>query len=166
MKTLYAAALGAALILPGVAMAQSSTPSPGATTEPPASSSGSMTSPGTGSDPSASPSTSGGTLSTPDTSASGSLSTSGQTAAAGMAGEGHEVIGKKLQNAQGDELGEISNVLINSQGQVAKLVLDAEGGEKVELDWQRVTMTQEGDIEATMQKEEVAELPKYEEKSN
>lgn len=164
MKTLYAAALGAALILPGVAMAQSTTTSPGATTEPPASSSGSMSSPGTASDPSASPSTSGSTMTSPDTSASGSLT--GQTAAAGMAGEGHEVIGKKLQNAQGEELGEISNVLVDSQGQVAKLVLDAEGGEKVELDWQRVTMTEQGDIEASMQKDEVAELPKYEEKAN
>ncbi|MFA7431359.1 MAG: PRC-barrel domain-containing protein [Rhodospirillaceae bacterium] len=155
MRTLYAAALGAALVIPGVAFAQSSTtePTPGASTSP------SMTSPSTSG---AAESPSSPSLSSPDTAASGSLS-SDQTAAMG-AGEGHEVIGKTLKSAQGEELGEISNVLVDSQGQVAGLVVDAqEGDKKVKLEWQQVTMNPQGEIEASMQASELAELPEYQE---
>lgn len=139
MRTLFAAALGSALLMSGGVLAQATSPdqpgsmSPGAT--------GSEASPQVGD---TAPGALGDTISDPQL---------------GMAGEARSVVGKQIQDLQGEQIGEITNVLIGQDGRVQALVVEHEDEQK-RLDWQRVTMTQDGEIETTA---EVAELPDYEE---
>ena len=102
---------------------------------------------------------------TPGTSTPGL--TSQQGGSGGMAtqaalGEDRAIIGQKIKNQDGDELGEITGVSVDRTGQVRKVLLQsAEDDKKVELDWNRVTFAENDEIRAQMSKNEVADLPEH-----
>jgi sporulation protein YlmC with PRC-barrel domain len=79
--------------------------------------------------------------------------------------EADRIIGKKLVSEQGEEIGEISNVLVTTDGQVEAVLIKqggalGMGGRQVALTWDQMQL--QGDqLTVALTPEEVEQLPEY-----
>jgi len=83
-------------------------------------------------------------------SGSGSDSSQAQSGASGQkmsAAQGMELVGQTIQGAEGEELGEVSNVIANQKGEVAAVIMDSGGilglgGSSWRVGWDRIQVEQ------------------------
>lgn len=78
-----------------------------------------------------------------------------------------DLIGQELENTDGDNVGEIESVIIDADGEVAALIVGVGGflgiGEReVAIDWNDITVMENGDkIHTMMTKEQLEGMPPY-----
>lgn len=103
---------------------------------------------------------------------SGQATTQGSTAMSEelkSAMQASNVIGKNVQNAQGENLGEIDDLLIDKDGSIRAAVVSVGGflgvGDRnVAIDWKEVSFSPQGDtITVNLTKEELQNAPEFRE---
>ncbi len=91
-----------------------------------------------------------------------------QTQQASQGGDIHEaskLVGKSVKNQQGEELGELSEILFDSQGEVKYIILSkgevlGVGGEKVPIPWQAANaQVQEDSLVVDIEKQKLDNAP-------
>lgn len=77
------------------------------------------------------------------------------------------LIGKDVVNSSGESIGEVSDILLEQDGQVVGVVIASGGvlgvgGNKIGVPWQKISYTAESDeVMLDMTKEQLAQAPKF-----
>lgn len=181
---LMTTALALVLAAPGLALAQQTEPatdpaSPGMATTPPPVEGGAAGAGDTTGTMGAGTAQGGGSAAQPPASTtaesldSGAAATSTATAAdqgggwwSGMGRE--EIVGQTLYDAEGEEIGEIDNVVLNAQGGEPAAVVDMGGflgigSRSVTIPLDQIQKGTEDRLTTSMSKDELGQLPAYEE---
>lgn len=82
-------------------------------------------------------------------------------------GDLQNVVGEPVYGQAGEQVGDVSEVLFDNQGNAERLIIDRGGflgiGEKtVAIDMQNITMSEQG-IQVNLTDQQIAEMPEYEE---